>query len=136
MKKLALFLITSIVITSCCAQNLKRNTVYLEAGGSAIFYSVNYERLLLPGIKHNIALRGGASYINFFDSPRRQGIAVPVGLSYLKKLKTKYFEAGISFGPIYDYYHFTIEGDKYAELILVPAIRVGIRKQPVDDHFF
>lgn len=59
------------------AQN--KNNLFIEAGGSAIVYSINYDRL----ITDNLSIRGGLSYLKgtfFFDY---SFTLFPVSVNYL-----------------------------------------------------
>lgn len=63
---LLLFLFTSVV-----SQNInenihqRKNSVYLELGGNAGLYSVNYERLFSLSELNRIAVGGGVSFFKF-----------------------------------------------------------------------
>ena len=134
----AIFLLDTINVFS---QNpLTRNNVFFEAGGAAFFYSVNYERLLLNKVDHNLGIRAGFSYINLFDERGRQFTGLPVGISYLKRIKNKFLETGLSFSGIIDKYDIpstdNINKRSIKDLVLIPSFRIGIRKQPVQSGLF
>ena len=112
------------------SQGLTRNNVVLEIGGASIFYSINYERLLLKNTDSNIAVRiGGMFFVLKNDNQRYQG--VPIGISYLKKVKKNFFEVGFSASAIYITTHKTsIYSTEDQYLLITPSIRLGIRHQP------
>ena len=61
-----------------------QNTVYLELGGNALLYSINYERIL----PSDIALRAGAGYMSVGASSGAVGasvssLGIPITASYL-----------------------------------------------------
>ncbi len=117
-----------------------RNNVFFEAGGAAFFYSINYERLLLKKADHNLGVRVGFSYLNLFDDRGRQFTGLPVGISYLKKLKNKFLETGLSFSGLIDQYDIpradNVNSRAIKELVLIPSFRLGIRKQPIKPGLF
>ena len=74
-----------------------RNTVYFEALGSSLFYSINYERQLTNKSSLGLSARIG---ITIFPKV----ILVPVGISILKGKKNNFLEAGLAIVPDTDYY--------------------------------
>lgn len=92
MKHLTLLLALSCITLFSFAQTtFKQNDIYLEAGGSGLFASVNYERQLTkqPGI----GLRVGLG----FYSENAFYLTIPVGINYLFKLKNdnSFVDAGL-----------------------------------------
>lgn len=90
MKKIVLTTALTLVGGFCLAQNL-RNTLYLEAGGTGLWGSFNYERQLtsIP----RIALRAGVGIYTedtFY-------LTLPVGLSFLHPLRNPdaFIEGGL-----------------------------------------
>lgn len=82
----------SCAATFTCAQNtFKRNDIYLEAGGSGLFGSLNYERQLTkePGIGIRIGIG--------FYTENAFYLTTPVGINYLFKLKNNrsFIDAGL-----------------------------------------
>ncbi|SDL36861.1 hypothetical protein SAMN05421823_105316 [Catalinimonas alkaloidigena] len=128
------FLLFSLTAKSQSA-DVARNTVYFEAGGAAFFYSLNYERLLFKSSDQNLAVRVGFTGVPMFDR-RRHVLGVPVGASYLNRLRAsnKYLELGVSVAGLLDRYDSTPEpqtaGYERNELVAIPSIRAGLRKQP------
>ncbi|MEN3014075.1 MAG: hypothetical protein ABDH23_05640 [Endomicrobiia bacterium] len=82
---LLLFIKLSIV---CYAEVFKRNSLYLEIGGTGIGLSINAETKVLP----YLALRGGVSSAIL-------GFGFPLSISYLSGADkfSHHFEAGVSF---------------------------------------
>ncbi len=136
------------IVIICClifanynyAQDVKRNTVYLELGGASYFYSINYGRLLFNNQEINLSVRMGYMYLNLFNENSRTMHGLPIGLSLLKRLKKNYLEAGISGSVIFDSYYSLNQYDQIIgstdEIILIPSIRIGIRHQPMTKRVF
>ena len=136
--KLIILLLVGTPILSN-AQELRRNNVYFELAGASMFYSMNYERLWLDNDEYNITTRAGIMYIYLFNDEERTIAGVPIGASYLKKLKKYYFEIGVSFSVIRDTYHLDLGNSETLnidELVLMPSIRAGLRHQPTDKRLF
>lgn len=144
---------TQIIILTIClgglldcfgqSDQITRNNFYFEAGGAAFFYSLNYERLLLNNSQHNIATRIGIFYLPTFNHSSRVLKGVPVSVSYLKKMKNKYLEGGVSFSALTDQYsnragsgNAIHDFTSIKDLVLIPSVRFGIRKQPVAKGLF
>ncbi len=66
------------------------NNIFLEVGGSAIAYSVNYERI----IDNRFVLRGGLSFLPVQSTEFRYLSILPVSASYLIG-STHYLELGV-----------------------------------------
>lgn len=67
-KATLLFVFLLVVSTSVIAQQYnntfdRKNAVYLEIGGSAVWYSLNYERRIPVKVSQRFALGGGFSVI-------------------------------------------------------------------------
>lgn len=91
MRQFILMMTASFLVASSFGQTpFKKNTLYLEAGGSGLFGSLNYERQLTkePGI----GLRLGVG----FYSENVFYLTVPVGINYLFPLKKEnsFIDAG------------------------------------------
>lgn len=125
-------------MTSIQGQVLKRNTFYLEAGGASFFYSVNYDRLFTLNERNAIATRIGFMYVNTFNDVARRMFGVPVGISYLRKLRKNFLEFGITGAGILDrYYSGTPFRDPtIEERVYIPSLKLGIRHVPHSKHFF
>ena len=91
--KLLSAMITLLVF--CCSvkgqNSLKKNDLYLEAGGNGLFASVNYERQLTsqPGLGVRIG-------VGFYTEDAFY-LTVPIGINYLFQLKNKesFIDAGL-----------------------------------------
>ena len=138
-KKIFILIYGIVLVSTVQGQEITRNNVYFEIGGASMFYSVNYERLLLKSDQNNLAVRAGILYLNFFDDRDRVISGVPVSISYLKKLRKNYLEVGLSGSVMYDsYYLYPLIGERIhiQDLVLMPSIRLGIRHQPKSAGFF
>ena len=126
-------------------QELKRNTIYLEAGGASFFYSINYDRLIFDNDEKNLVARIGVMYLPLFNDLERVFVGVPVSISYINRTRKNFFEFGISASAISDtYYAGTFDSfgnlgvsDIYIEdLVLIGSTRIGIRHQPSENRLF
>jgi hypothetical protein len=91
-KTLLLLLPITVHAFSLKAQNdFKKNDVYLEAGGSGFFGSINYERQLTN--KPGLGLRWGVG----FYTDQAYYLAIPIGFNYLFPLRNKhsFMEVGL-----------------------------------------
>lgn len=105
MLKVALSIFISLLITfSCLSQSEKeqadrlsnKNAIYLELLGSGLFYSINYDRILITKTKLALSGRIGLSYFpitNFWDF---HTFSIPLELNLLIGKENKYFEIGLS----------------------------------------
>ena len=136
---LLLFCISSIQPK---AQPPTRNNVFLELGGAAFFYSINYERLFLKKENTNIAGRIGFTYFNFFNQSKRKISGVPVGISFLKRLRSNFLEIGVSNAFLKDSTEPELAppGGRVLgtsqEFVMISSFRLGIRHQPAKSGFF
>jgi hypothetical protein len=78
--------------TLCFGQStFKKNDIYIEAGGSGLFGSVNYERQLTkqPGLGARVGIG--------FYSENAFYLTIPAGINYLFKLKNEksFIDAGL-----------------------------------------
>ncbi len=105
MLKTLLSISLSIVITASCFSQgektlheklAKKNAVYLEILGQGLFYSVNYDRILIKGERLAVAGRIGLSYYpvtNFFEA---HTVAIPIEFNLLVGKGLTYFEFGLA----------------------------------------
>ncbi len=136
MKKILFILLALGIIQSVKSQEITRNNVYLELGGAAMMYSVNYERLLTSNRNINFPFRIGLSYTstNVFDGNNTLG--VPISISFIKNLsKSFYFETGVFVTAFfYKEKHYGMGGSTYlgsdAIVKYMPGASVGFRRQP------
>lgn len=138
-KKIFILVFAVALASTVKGQEITRNNVYFEIGGASMFYSVNYERLLLKSDQNNLAVRVGLMYLNYFDDKDRAISGVPVSISYLKKLRKNFLEVGVSGSVMYDSYYLSLPIEEpwhIQDLVLMPSIRLGIRHQPKSAGFF
>lgn len=138
-KKAYLLFILPIWSFNSLAQSettIPRNNVYFEVGGAAFFYSFNYERLLFNNAEKNVALRIGTLLMPKMGKNRRNIQGIPIGASYIRKMKKLYYEAGISFAALRDNYEIGSDNLVIDDLVTVTSLRGGIRKQPNKNGLF
>jgi hypothetical protein len=102
-----------------------KNTIYLEVGGSAIVYSINYERR----ITDNLWWRLGASYV-----PEAialvEIVTFPIGISYLIGKDDKHLELGFAVTPTYTNSDFFTDKSNRKEHGIIIGPIIGYRFQP------
>lgn len=82
--------------------NTKRNTLYLELGGSGALYSVNYDRILKNKKRGMTSFSIGTTYWGKIDySDGRTDIGIPVSYNYLIGKKNNHLELGIGLTILY-----------------------------------
>lgn len=86
-----IFLLTPCAHLSLAQSDFKRNDIYLEAGGTGLFGSVNYERHFskAPALSARVGVG--------FYSENAFYLSIPAGIHYLFKLKKKntFIDAGV-----------------------------------------
>jgi hypothetical protein len=70
------------------------NSLYFEAGGNALYQSINYEKMICTNGKYKLAFRVGYG----FNPTERKDIFFPFELNYYRG-KTHNWEVGIGFTP-------------------------------------
>ena len=70
---------------------IKQHSIFLELGGSGLWYSLNYDRILRTYENDAITGRIGISYFGDIDD---NAITIPVSSSYLLRIKNNYLELG------------------------------------------
>ncbi len=136
MKKILFILLALGFIQSVKSQEIARNNFYLELGGAAMMYSVNFERLLSTNRDINFPIRIGLSYTNtnVFDGDNTLGI--PVGISFIKHLsRNSYFETrAFVTAFFYKEKFYGMGGSKFVGsesfVKYMPGVSVGLRGQP------
>lgn len=132
------FLLTILVLTQAItAQDINSNNnpetidhaIYLEVGGSAIAYSINYE----GRIGENLWGRVGASY---FPGPFVEMVSFPLGMSYLIGKDVKHFELGFAVSPTYSESDFFTDESNKKEYGIIASPIIGYRFQPKEELFF
>ena len=85
MRKLGLIFL-AILFTKTLSAQEKKNSLYLEAGGNTIYYSINYDRIIPLTPKLKLAPRAGFMYFPqsaFYDDSSFGDIRIPVELNLL-----------------------------------------------------
>lgn len=147
MKCLLLSLLFSLVLSTASAQQIqepaKKNTVFLELGGNAVLYSLNYDRIVLEKPKWKLSGRIGAMYFrertNYLDKDYSLDVAVPIELSYLRGKGNHYLEFGLGMTPWYENYISlmeTLDGTHIKHIGVVGFSRLGYRYQKRDGGIF
>ena len=140
LKKIHLLLFSLILLNvlPSIAQKFKKNAAYIELGGNAEFYSINYDRRLPISTQFKIVPRVGFMYLplnRIKDNYDFTTIRVPIELNLLwaKRAESKNFaEAGVGLNLIgmkkYTGYYFdrNVYENKFAK---VTTIRLGFRHQ-------
>lgn len=89
---LCLFLTSLLYAQEEQVKHYPKNTIYVEALGSSLFYSVNYEARLINKNNFGLSARIG---LTVFPNVT----LVPVGISILKGKRINFFEAGAAIVP-------------------------------------
>ena len=113
---------------------LKKNTVFVEFGGNAIIYSLNYDRLFDVSDKIKLSSRIGLHYTNKFPLQYYRTFCIPVEFSGLYSISghKHFLEVGLGLSYMNSYSRIT----KHAEDILILALRLGYRFQNPDGGLF
>ena len=138
--KLTLIPLT-LIFSSAFAQTtlIKKNSVYLELGGNAVLYSVNYDRLVKLTNQIKLAPRVGLMYFPmsvFNENKNYTNLRIPLELNALwaKTPKSKSFAEigiGLSLIGMYGGYklHYTGEVNRFTKFARVSTFRLGFRHQ-------
>lgn len=125
MKKQIILIVLFLILPylADCRNNSKNyglihNTVYLEGGGSAFWYSLNYERNFIFAEKHRLLFGGGLSVIPLTKDANLMLLA---SLGYLYGSKHK-FEASLT--PSYSFYKDLSEDDENLRF----SLKIGYRR--------
>ena len=143
MKKIILIISFLAYIITIEAQDIARNNIYLELGGPAYLYSVNYEHLLSNNKDINFPIRIGAFFNSIDGSSDFANYGIPLSISIIKKMSgnsTMYFELKASntfaFHTKYRSWGAGHGGYSYTTLQFVPSLSFGIRRQPAKGGFY
>jgi hypothetical protein len=97
---------------------------YAEAGGNALFYSVNYEKVLKTAKKYKLALRGGFGYVPSVGGE----VYFPLEFNYLRGKENYFLELGIGLTPSYaDWKEVGFEGTLEKTFHAITSLRLGFR---------
>ena len=139
MKKISLIILSVLFTLLAYTQDIARNNVYLEIGGPAYLYSVNYEYLLSDNKDMNFPIRIGVFY-NFRSS---FDIAIPLSISIIKKMNNDskfYFEIKASTTIVFHRRYSSLGaahgGYNYTTHQYIPSLSFGIRRQPTNGGFY
>ncbi|PJB14147.1 MAG: hypothetical protein CO118_10125 [Flavobacteriales bacterium CG_4_9_14_3_um_filter_32_8] len=117
---LILGLILTVNFVYCQEDSLKeirtKNSIYLELGGNAFIYSINYDRIFFTKESLHIGVRAG---LFFFPNYEGNLSAIPIEFNLLYGRKNSFLEIGIG-----QTFNLTIEDDLSAS-----TIRLGYRFQ-------
>lgn len=119
------------------SQSLKKNSIYLEAGGNAIVYSVNYDRIIPLSTKLKLAPRIGFEYFPHSTRSAYNDFVIPLEANILfgkTEISKNFAEAGVGLTLVgmKDYYLDNGElatkntKNKFARITLM---RLGFRHQ-------
>jgi hypothetical protein len=115
-------------------QSLPKNTFFLELGGNGMFYSLNYDRILLDRPTWKIAARIGGMYFPGLGESNRHMIGLPLEISYLKGRNNHHLEVGLGFTSVYDTY--PLAETQLRELAVMGVGRIGYRYQKREGGLF
>jgi hypothetical protein len=123
------------------SNDIKRNSIFIEVGGNAFFYSLNYDRQVNLSDTWRLAGRAGVMYVNTFTEKNRHLVGIPLEFSYLKGRQNNFLEIGLGVTGIYDqYYSFDprvpIRDSKVQDLALMAVVRIGYRHQKREGGLF
>ena len=91
MKKFYFVSILLILNINLFSQDISRNKFFIEAGGSSLFYSVNYERLLGEYRDVNLPFRIGLSIMPGTSYYTHGPVSIPLSLGVIKNIKSNHF---------------------------------------------
>lgn len=136
---LFLFLLPSIIQGQ--STDTKKNTVYVEAFGSGLYYSVNYDRIIIENEKSFGGLSIGIAALPLKD---RTSVMLPLslyGLSSLSADNPHFFEYGAGFSTLHERDNKYIDDRhggriKSAETVLFFVPKIGYRFQQAKGGFF
>ena len=74
-----------------------KNSLQIELAGPAIFYSLNYERILVNGNRFKTSFQAGGSY--YPPSTGMRDIWIPLGINEIYSLGNHHIEAGLGYMP-------------------------------------
>ncbi len=113
---------------------VRRNTFFLELGGNGMFYSLNYDRILLNRDNWKLSGRVGAMYLPPLNERNRHMVGGPVEISYLRGRGRHFLELGLGGTVIYDTY--ALSNSRVNDLAVMAVARIGYRHQKPEGGFF
>ncbi|MCF8226582.1 MAG: hypothetical protein K9J30_11960 [Bacteroidales bacterium] len=139
MKKFFLFFILSLITISATSQQRtnnifqNKNSIQLDLGGHGLFYSINYERILVNRERFKTAVQAGISYY-----PPATGIRdvwIPISINEFYSLGNHHIEVGLGIVPIYEAVRYTDNSADYWFWSRLYSGRIGYRYQKPDGRF-
>ncbi len=129
------------IITQGQSIDTKKNTVYVEAFGSGLYYSINYDRIIIENEKSYGGLSIGIAALSSKD---RTSVMLPLslyGLASLSANKSHFFEYGAGFSTLHERDNKYIDDRhggriKSAETVLFFVPKIGYRYQQAKGGFF
>ena len=113
---------------------VRRNTFFLELGGNSMFYSLNYDRILLNRDAWKLSGRVGVLYLPPLGERNRQIVGGPVEISYLRGRGRHFLELGLGGSVVYDTYRLT--SSRIRDMAVMAVARIGYRHQKPEGGFF
>jgi hypothetical protein len=105
MKKIILLIwLSTISITAICQEQpidnklQYKNSIQFDVGGHGLFYSLNYERILLNGNNFKTAAQAGISY--YPASTGIRDVWIPISINELYTIGNHHIEFGLGIVPI------------------------------------
>lgn len=136
MKTILTFILAATLLAANAQQNLlpvKRSTIFVELAGNGLFYSINYDRLLIAKPAWRLAGRAGMMYYRSgkSDSESTYGlwVATPLELSYLRGKKNHFLELGLGLTPLLQNAYEIPSNHEVKFWEVVPTARIGYRYQ-------
>jgi len=142
---LSVILTTTFVVSAQDSiTSTQKHTIYFEAGGNGLLYSLNYDHILKQKEKWFLSGRIGVEYIYAFNKQKGHTLGMPLEISVSKKLKKNFFEFGLGVSWGYQQYYpeglymdsTFISSDLYKEFILLSSFRIGYRHQKKEGGLF
>jgi len=113
---------------------LKKNTVYFEFIGNAVFYSINYDRLFDITEKLKVSSRIGFHYSDNLFGNKNRLIGSPVEISGMYSIfRNKHF---LEIGSGLTYLNNLNQSNDHVEDLIILAVRFGYRYQKPDGGIF
>ncbi len=133
MKKKIIFItiLLAIAFTSF-AQQIKKNSVYLELAGNGIIYSVNYDRIIPISNHFKLAPRIGISLLPTSKNSDYSNFISPVEINALwakNKESKNHLEFGVGLSLITVKIQFINDPSETTKLAKVTTTRLGFRHQ-------
>lgn len=77
---------------------LYKNSFQLELAGPTVFYSLNYERILLNRSQYRTAVQAGISY--YPPTTGMRDLWIPLGITEIYSMGNHHLEGGIGYMPV------------------------------------